>query len=242
MGITVLFIIFAYAASIIFFIGFLSKVWLYATTPSPLKIPTTPAPVTKSGTILRVTGDVVLFNSLFKGNKWTWIGGFALHASLFFVLLWHLRYFLNPVPDVITFLQPISRTAGYLLPLPIAYLFVRRVTVDRTKFISLILEDYILLILLFAIACTGVLMRVVLRPDIVNVKTFIVSLVVLRPDIARGVPLDPMFLIHFTLVLLLLIYFPFSKLMHAAGIFFSPTRNQANNPRTERHINPWDKG
>ena len=39
-------------------------------------------------------------------------------------------------------------------------------------------------------------------------------------------PSHPLFLIHFLLVLPLLIYFPFSKLLHAGGIFFSPSRNQ----------------
>ncbi len=73
----------------------------------------------------------------------------------------------------------------------------------------------------------------------INIKVFISGLLTLRPV---NVPLNPMFLIHFGLVLLLLIYFPFSKLMHAGGIFFTPTRNMANNPRTVRHINPWDKG
>jgi hypothetical protein len=38
----------------------------------------------------------------------------------------------------------------------------------------------------------------------------------------------------------LLAYFPFSKLMHMAGVFLSPTRNMANNNRAVRHINPWD--
>ena len=49
-----------------------------------------------------------------------------------------------------------------------------------------------------------------------------------------------MFYIHLALVCVLLIYFPLSKLMHAGGIFFSPTRNMANNNRMVRHINPWN--
>ena len=38
----------------------------------------------------------------------------------------------------------------------------------------------------------------------------------------------------------LLVYFPFSKLMHMGGVFLSPTRNMANNSREVRHINPWN--
>ncbi len=37
----------------------------------------------------------------------------------------------------------------------------------------------------------------------------------------------------------LLIYFPFSKLMHGGGLLLSPTRNQRANFE-ERFINPWD--
>jgi hypothetical protein len=47
-----------------------------------------------------------------------------------------------------------------------------------------------------------------------------------------------LFLLHFSLIMLLLIYFPFSKLMHAIGIFFSPTRNQIDNSRIKRW-GPW---
>ena len=49
-----------------------------------------------------------------------------------------------------------------------------------------------------------------------------------------------MFFVHLTLVCTLLIVFPFSKLAHMPGIFFSPTRNMANNSRRIRHINPWN--
>ena len=35
-------------------------------------------------------------------------------------------------------------------------------------------------------------------------------------------------------------WFPFSKLMHAGGVFLSPTRNLSNNSRSRRHINPWN--
>ena len=36
-----------------------------------------------------------------------------------------------------------------------------------------------------------------------------------------------------------MIVFPISKLLHAPGVFFSPTRNQVDNPREKRHVAPW---
>jgi nitrate reductase gamma subunit len=48
------------------------------------------------------------------------------------------------------------------------------------------------------------------------------------------------FYVHLFLVSCLMAYFPFSKLMHAPGVFLSPTRNLANDTRMRRHINPWN--
>ena len=58
------------------------------------------------------------------------------------------------------------------------------------------------------------------------------------PVVPEGI--GSIFYIHLFFVSVLLMYFPFSKLMHMAGVFFSPTRNLANNNRMKRHINPWN--
>ncbi|HAP67861.1 MAG TPA: menaquinol oxidoreductase, partial [Nitrospinae bacterium] len=59
-----------------------------------------------------------------------------------------------------------------------------------------------------------------------------------RPVIPEG--LGIIFYIHLFLVCTLFIYFPFSKLVHMAGVFMSPTRNLANNSRIQRYVNPWN--
>jgi nitrate reductase gamma subunit len=52
-------------------------------------------------------------------------------------------------------------------------------------------------------------------------------------------PADPLLLLHLGLVALLMIVFPISKLLHAPGLFFSPTRYQADDPREARHVAGW---
>ena len=52
----------------------------------------------------------------------------------------------------------------------------------------------------------------------------------------QPMPTDPMLLLHLLLVAILMIIFPFSKLLHAPGVFFSPTRNQVDNAREKRHM------
>lgn len=234
--VTIVYTILSYGAAGIFIYGFLSKIWQYFNAPSPLKIPTTPAPTTGIGAAFRVAGEVLFFSSLFKGNKWTWIGGYAFHAAFLVVILRHFRYFLNPIPEPIALIQPLGIYAGLVLPATAAYLFIRRLIVDRTRYISSIVEDYLLLILIISIALSGLLLKFVTRPDLINIKAYMLSLMLFRPT---TIPLDPVFLIHLSLVLILLVYFPYSKLMHAGGIFFSPSRNQADNPREKRLVAPW---
>ena len=47
--------------------------------------------------------------------------------------------------------------------------------------------------------------------------------------------------LSYRLVAALMLIFPISKLLHAPGLFFSPTRNQTDNPRDKRHVSAWAK-
>jgi nitrate reductase gamma subunit len=114
-------------------------------------------------------------------------------------------------------------------------LFARRVLVQRVKYISSP-SDYLMLILLIFIGISGLIMKYVSHTDIVAVKAFFLGL--MRFDV-QPLPADVPLLIHLGLVVLLMIIFPFSKLLHAPGVFFSPTRNQVDNPREKRHIANW---
>ena len=71
----------------------------------------------------------------------------------------------------------------------------------------------------------------------VALKAFMMDLI--TTDSGHDMPGGAMLIIHLGLVALLAIIFPFSKLLHAPGIFFSPTRNQVDNPREQRHIADW---
>jgi len=224
-----------YAATAILVVGVALKIRSYTRTPAPLLIPTTPAPTTTSGVALRLTREVVFFESLFKANKWTWVFGWLFHAALLLVLLRHVRYFQQPVWDVIVFIQPYGTYAGFAMVAGLAGLWARRFLVDRVRYISTP-SDHLHLALLIAIGLSGLGMRFVIPTDIVAVKAFMLGL--MRLDI-QPLPADPLLLLHLTLVALLMIVFPISKLLHAPGLFFSPTRNQADTSREARHVSAW---
>jgi len=98
--------------------------------------------------------------------------------------------------------------------------------------------DFFPLFLIMGIALSGLFMRYLAKVDIVAIKAFTIGLVTFHPVIPEGV--GSVFYVHLFFVSILLAYFPFSKLMHAGGVFLSPTRNMANNSRAERHVNPWN--
>ena len=232
---TVLFAALFYVATALLLAGLGRKLVDYARTPAPLKIPTTPAPLSSTGVGLRVAREVLFFESLFRSSKWTWLFGWAFHATLLLVLLRHLRYFQQPVWLPVVWVQPFGTYAGFAMVGALGGLWARRFLVDRVRYISTP-SDHLMLALLLAIGFTGLGMRFVAPTDIVAVKTFMLGLV--RFDL-QPLPADPALLLHLALVALLMIVFPISKLLHAPGLFFSPTRNQADTSREARHVASW---
>ena len=226
-----------YFATLVLLVGLANKILQYARTPAPLKIPTTPAPVTQSGVIFRIIREVVLFESLFKGNKWTWIFGWIFHFGLFLVTLRHLRYFMDPVWLPIQLIQPYGIYGGMAMVAGLVGLWSRRFLVDRVRYITGP-SDHLILALLIGIGLTGLGMSFVIHVDVISVKQFFLGL--MRFHI-QPLPADPLLLLHLLLVAILMIVFPFSKLLHAPGLFFSPSRNQVDNPREQRHLSPWAK-
>lgn len=224
-----------YLSAAILVVGVALKIRSYLRTPAPLQIPTTPAPKTRGGVALRLAREVVFFESLFKSSKWTWIFGWTFHAALFVVLLRHLRYFQQPVWEPVVLVQSAGAYAGFAMVAGLLGLWARRWFVDRVRYISTP-SDHLHLLLLLAIGASGLVMRFVDHTDIVALKAFTLGL--MRLDL-QPLPADGPLLVHLALVAVLMAIFPISKLLHAPGLFFSPSRNQADTAREKRHVTPW---
>ncbi|RJO72416.1 MAG: nitrate reductase [Myxococcales bacterium] len=234
-ALTVTYALLFYAATLAFGLGLAYRIWLYAKTPAPLKIPTPPAPLTKGGVAFRLAREVVLFESLFKSNKWIWLFAALFHAALVLVLLRHLRYFQEPIWEWVKLIQPFGLYAAFAMIAGLAGLWARRFLVERVRYISSP-SDHLMLALLAGIGLSGLALKYVERTDIVALKAFILGL--MRFD-WQPLPSEPFLLIHLALVAMLMIVFPFSKLLHAPGVFFSPTRNQVDDARSRRHLARW---
>lgn len=239
-ALSILYTFLFYVAMIALVAGIINKLLQYKRVPAPLKIAVTPAPLTKSGVVYRFFTEVVLFNSLFRATKWTWIFSFMFHASLLLAFFRHLRYIISPdsviwplVNNMVV--QSFGHYAGFTMVLGLLGLLARRIFVDRVRYISSP-SDYLMLLLILGIAITGLGMVYVAHTDIVELKAFIMGLFLFD---WQNLPGDTVLLVHLTLVLFLALIFPVSKLLHAPGLFMAPTRYQIDNPREKRHLSPW---
>lgn len=270
-------IVLPYLAMAVFLVGVAVRVVGWARSTVPFRIPTTcgqerslpwikPAsldnPSTGLGAAVRVLLEVFTFRSLFRNNrselreggrftfsadKWLWAAALAFHYSFLVVFLRHYRFFAEPVPAPVAWIQgldgffqvglPVVYVSDIVLVAALGYLLWRRLADARLRYISLH-ADYFPLALLLGVALSGVLLRYFAKADIVAVKELAIGLVSLHPAVPKGI--DPLVFVHIFLVSVLLTYFPFSKLVHMAGVFLSPTRNLANDNRMHRHVNPWN--
>jgi nitrate reductase gamma subunit len=267
-----------YIAIAVFLIGFSAKVLSWTKVPVPFRIPTTcgqqkslpwiqPSPIEnpsgKVGVVVRMFLEVFAFRSLARNtvtevrpdgqvthasSKWLWVASLAFHYCFLVVIIRHLRFFIDPVPECITVLAsldglmeigvPELYVSGAVLLAGATYLLLRRLAIPMLRYGSLP-ADYFPLFLIMGIACTGLLLRHVVRTDVTGAKELAMGLVTFHPVLPAG-GLHWLFATHLFLVSVLLVYFPFSKLMHMGGVFLSPTRNLSNNNRAVRHVNPWD--
>ena len=227
-------------------------------------------PFSKGGVFMRMLLEVVAFRSLFRNTRmklrdgrvtyaleiFLWVGALAFHYAFFTVLFRHLRFFTDPVPLPVQLVENVDGffrlevmanafqigvpgvyLSGLVLLAAVTYLLLRRLLVPGVKYISLA-SDYFPLFLIIGIAFTGILMRYFLKVDVTGAKELSIGLVTFRPTVPEN--LGSIFFVHMFFVSILLAYFPFSKLMHAGGIFMSPTRNMTADTRANRYVNPWN--
>lgn len=228
------------AATLFMLAGLARKARQYRNTPAPLKIPTTPAPKSVGGVVLRLAKEIVFFAALFRASKWTWIFGWMFHFALLLAFVRHLRYvvpadsFLWPLISL-ELVQSAGKYAGIAMVVGLLGLLGRRIFVARVRYISAP-SDYLMLFLIMFIAISGLMMSFVTHVDIVAVKAFVMGMFTFN---FQELPISGPLLIHLGLVVVLGFVLPISKLLHIPGVFYSPTRNQVDNPREKRHIAPW---
>ena len=237
-----------YASAAIFLIGMGRRIYNWIRTPVPLNIVLTPAPRHLPGVFGRLAGELFGFRSLAKADRSLWVPAWLFHFSLVLLFLGHFGGLVIPhlaqkamglgEKQFENMAQITGSAVGILAIATVLWLLIRRLKLPRVRWISTF-SDYFALVLLLLIIATGNAMRFMGGLDIVQARNFVAGWLTLHP---KAPPNDPVFSIHIILVCILLIYIPFSKLVHIGGVaLFSPTLNQRNNSRESRYVNSWNK-
>jgi len=215
-----------YIAAAIFVIGIGWRIIKWLRVPVPFELTLYHTATSNWGRVSAIGREFVLFDSLKRGEKWLWLWAWLLHVSLALIIVGHIVgiYSLTHQFTIIGLSEEassrlsawIGSICGAVFFAALIALFYRRTVVPEVKQLS-DPADYFDLGLLLAIVITGMHMRVTSHVvDLPAVRAYLGGLLSLHP---MPIPQDWIFISHFTLVNILLIYFPFSKLIHLAGFF-----------------------
>ncbi len=209
-----------------FIAGMSYRFYVWFKSPQPAKMTLFPAPA-KDATFREVLAEALLFPSLFRGDRVLWAFSWLFHVTLALVFLGHIRVFtwaidrmlmaMGMSPEGIDTMSSVSGgAAGIVLMATGILLVVRRMTIPRVREITGI-PDILAPLLILAIIATGNWMRFVGHFDLEQTRVWTVSLFTFSPII----PQNGMFLLHLVLAQVLIVFIPFSKILHFGGIFFT---------------------
>ncbi|MCX7781106.1 MAG: respiratory nitrate reductase subunit gamma [Negativicutes bacterium] len=216
--------VFPYIAMGVFLAGLAWRVLTWLKAPVPFQLTMFPAPASAVERVTAVGKQLCLFTPLYKGDRTLWFWAWIMHVSLALVIVGHIVgiYFLTQQftliglsPKASTLLsESLGTVAGIMLLLSLLALFYRRTAIAEVKRLS-DPADYFDLLLILAVVITGMHMRLpTVHVDLPVIRTYLGGLLTLQPV---PIPENWLFISHFLLVNILMIYFPFSKLVHLLG-------------------------
>ena len=162
-------------------------------------------------------------------GPWLWPATILFHYSLAMILFWHLRLVLPSIPEWFGYLRVPVIAAGFLLPISLFFLLMRRSICPVARVISKP-ADTLALLLLLAVSLSGLAVGHLFRVNLVEVKMMALGVVTLKPYLPDGLGSPVAFILHFFLAMVLLIYIPFSNLTHGLGFVLSLRKKKGEAP------------
>lgn len=221
-----------YITIVVFTFGLLYRLGRWAGARIVHNITLSPFPQNNAQVLTIFGTEIIFFRSLFSSDRPLWVGAWPMHMALFGVIGGHLVgiYFLGRQFVYIGTSAELSEqlsallgtTLGLLMFAALLYLLYRRFAIPKVRAVSFT-SDYLHLILLLVIAGVGNIMRIWEHDFGITyapVKDYVTHLIMLQPIPAdHEVFTKPFFMLHLLFVQILLMIFPYSKLMHVLGMF-----------------------
>lgn len=219
-----------YVAIVVFLAAMVHRVYVWRKLPTPA-MTLFPAADTQGANTMNTIKEATLFKSLFKGDRLLWAFAWAFHVVLALVFVGHFRVFGN-VDSVLmstgmteagiqVMSGSVGGAAGVVILITAVFLLVRRLVIPRVREITG-LGDIFALTLIGLILITGNMMRFGAEHfELTLTREYFASLVTFSGVTNSAALQNDVFVVHFGLALLLLMYIPFSKILHFGGIFFT---------------------
>jgi len=221
--------IMVYIAIIVFIGGIIYQLISWFRAPkSPVRLGLFPRPKNKGARFFKTIKDSLFFPQSFEVDKTMWIFAIVFHGSLLGVLIAHFRLVREFTPLVnilgIAGLNRVSeiggKTLGIIIAITLIYYLLRRFS-SPFKELS-VPEDFLLIIILMLIVGFGNHLRFFAHIPVEEYREYVQSLLAFKPSFPEAIAKSParyILSLHVMTVNILVMYLPFSKLMHMIGSF-----------------------
>ncbi|RPF47203.1 respiratory nitrate reductase subunit gamma [Thermodesulfitimonas autotrophica] len=212
--------------------GITWRIWRWMIGQIVHNITLPPFPSSWPAAIVWILWQIVSFWNIFKFDRGLWVFAWPMHVALASIAGGHFlgiytlgQQFHLLLPWIVTPHQSeaasnfLGTTFGILFFLMLLGLLYRRLAIEKVRVISAP-SDYLHLLLLLGIVGVGDYMRLVHTASLhyAEAREYLAGLFTFNP---QPLPDNGFFFIHFLLVQIMLIIFPFSKLMHPFGILWN---------------------
>jgi len=218
-----------YVAVAIFIGGSIYRFIKWSRTPkSPVRQGMFPQPGSPLTRALKLGKDSLIFPQVLDTDRWMWFFVIGMHLAGIGLFFGHLRLIFEFTP-IYNAVGPVTMenmanwvggAIGISLFIAFTYFLLRRF---KSPYRELsVPEDYLLLLLILLIILLGDHLRFTQAFDLAAYREYISSLLHFRPAFPTTIASSPekwLLDAHVLTASLLLIYFPFSKLVHAIGGF-----------------------
>jgi nitrate reductase gamma subunit len=206
--------------------GLLLRLICWLRTPAPFHLALFPLPARRIQRLAVLGRELFLQSSLHRFSPGLWLWTWLFHLSLVAILAGHVLGLSFPENPFGLFGlsassgRQLSRLlgtgAGVLMIVALTSLLVRRIRVSALRRYGQLRSCFELLLLL-SIALSGILLRLNHSGHLLRETSRYLAGLFSGPP--APLPGNPIFLAHFLLVLGLLFYLPFSRMVHLVGFF-----------------------
>ncbi|MBN2326967.1 MAG: respiratory nitrate reductase subunit gamma [Candidatus Omnitrophica bacterium] len=200
-----------YVAAAVCLLGVAARALQWQFMPKHVRWTFYPAPQNLMDQARFMAAEIFTFRAILKQNKILWIGAWMFHISMGILVLWLVFMMAGAHVAALCWIGAI------LMGCTVLYLILYRLLQPAAKAVSTPVE-YFNLGLFLSIVLASASMYFFQQPSIEEIRQYLLQLLTFQIPV---LPQAPLFLLVLFLVEALMIYFPFSRMIHMVSKYFA---------------------